>query len=63
MNRYTHVSQQLHIVTYRFRKQLVFCLDNAVVQFIFISRGNTNYHMKNDNMSDNDSNDRIMTHL
>ena len=39
------------------------CLDNAVVQFIFISRGNTNYHMKNDNMSDNDSNDRIMTHL
>ena len=31
------------------------------VQFIFISRGNNNYPMKNDILCDNGCNDRIMT--
>ena len=31
------------------------------VQFIFISGGNNNYQMKNEDSRDNDCNDRIMT--
>ena len=60
------ITYSVSVDTDECKKYSAVCVREAVsrqcsVQFIFISGGNNNYQMKNEDSRDNDCNDRIMT--